>query len=170
MLLIPLLLSTLVLLYSILRYLKYCISIQFCASSPFLQCGLEFGMMAVSTEHWCDQRKVSTKAGQAEYAWLGHIDRQQKTQKRRFCHSRRHLMQLEWLSKAHGEGRFIGSRSAAKPSTRATRRAMRAWEHFSAVREKVLLPSGGRIWTAFGRVDGTAGIPILTECSGQSSC
>src|SRR5260370_36076155 len=47
----------------------------------------------------------------------------------------------------------------AKPSTRATRRAMRAWGLSFAVREKVRLPMGGRIWTAFGRGDGTAGRP-----------
>jgi hypothetical protein len=44
---------------------------------------------------------------------------------------------------------------------------MRAWEHFSAAREKELLLSGGRKWIAFDRVDGMAGIPILTECSEQ---
>jgi hypothetical protein len=76
-------------------------------------------------------------------------------------------MQLEWLSKVHGVRRFIGLHSAAKSSTRATKRAMRAWEHFSVAREKELLPSGGRKWIAFDRVDGMAGIPILTECSEQ---
>ncbi len=44
---------------------------------------------------------------------------------------------------------------------------MRAWEQFSAAREKALLPSDGRKWIAFDRVDGMAGISILTECSGQ---
>src|SRR5205085_2118215 len=74
---------------------------------------------------------------------LRHINRQQKILKRPFYHSKRGLMPLEWLSKEHGALHFTGSATVAKQNTRVTRRVMHGWEHFSAVKEKLLWPNGG---------------------------
>src|SRR6266516_4146213 len=87
---------------------------------------------------------VLSKAGKAEKCLLRHIDKRQKILNRRFCHSRRHHMRLEWWLREHGRLHFIGSVMVAQQNTRVARRATHAWERFLGVKERKQSPNGGR--------------------------